>query len=95
MHPDPLWMKLSSTVSQPKRCFWWYSHLAKFIGSYVAAWTAFSSATLSPIFKHAGIILWLWPAAVGVPAILLTTAYYKRRFASRKRSRNTSELAAV
>ena len=48
------------------KMFWWYSHLAKFIGSYVAAWTAFSTATLSHIFRHAGIILWLWPAAVGV-----------------------------
>ena len=78
-----------------EKMFWWYSHLAKFIGSYVAAWTAFSTATLSHIFKHAGIILWLLPAAVGIPAIILTTAYYKRKFASRKRSLSTSELAPV
>ena len=67
-----------------EKMFWWYPHLAKFIGSYVAAWTAFSTATLSHIFRHAGIILWLWPAAVGIPAIILTTAYYKRRLASRQ-----------
>ncbi len=69
-----------------EKMFWWYSHLAKFIGSYVAAWTAFSTATLSHIFKHAGIILWLWPAAIGVPVILLVTAYYKRKFDSRRSS---------
>jgi len=71
-------------VNKPtEKMFWWYSHLAKFIGSYIAAWTAFSVVTLSHIFRHAGIILWLWPAAIGVPAIVLTTAYYKRKFASR------------
>ncbi len=78
-----------------EKMFWWYSHLAKFIGSYVAAWTAFSTATLSHIFKHAGLILWLWPAAIGIPAILLTTAYYKRKFSSRKHQVRTSELASV
>jgi hypothetical protein len=67
-----------------EKMFWMYTHLAKFIGSYIAAWTAFSAVTLSQIFHHAGIILWLWPAAVGVPAIILTTAYYRRKFAPRK-----------
>lgn len=77
------------------KMFWWYSHLAKFIGSYVAAWTAFSTATLSHIFLHAGIILWLWPAAIGIPAILLTVAYYKRKFASRQAAAANSKLASA
>ncbi len=64
-----------------EKMFWWYTHLGKFIASYIAAWTAFSTATLSHIFQHAGIMLWLWPAAVGIPAIVLTTFYYKRKFA--------------
>lgn len=72
-------------IRKPKeKMFWWYSHLTKFIGSYVAAWTAFSTVTLSHIFRHAGILLWLWPAAVGIPAIMLTVAYYKRKSASRQ-----------
>ncbi len=74
-------------VKKPtEKMFWWYSHLGKFIGSYIAAWTAFSTVTLSHIFHHAGMILWLWPAAVGVPAIVLTTAYYKRKFAPKKKA---------
>ena len=28
--------------------------------------------------------LWIWPAAIGVPAIVLTTAYYKRKFTTRE-----------
>jgi len=71
-------------VRKPKeKMFWWYTHLGNFIASYIAAWTAFSVTTLPGIFPRAGFILWLWPTVVGVPAIALTTAYYKRKFAPR------------
>ncbi len=75
-----------SFVRKPKeKMFWWYTHLGNFIGSYIAAWTAFSVVTLSHIFRHAGMILWLWPTAIGVPAITLTIAYYKRKFSPKGR----------
>ncbi len=74
-------------VVKPKeKMFWWYTHLGNFIGSYIAAWTAFSVVTLPRVLPHAGVVLWLWPTAVGVPAIVLTTAFYKRKFAPRARS---------
>jgi hypothetical protein len=74
-------------VRKPKeKMFWWYTHLGNMIASYIAAWTAFSVTTLSSIFHHAGMILWLWPTFVGVPAIALTTAYYKRKFAPRAKA---------
>lgn len=77
-------VQMWSFVHKPKeKMFWWYTHLGNFIGSYIAAWTAFSVVTLPSIFHHAGIILWLWPTAVGVPAIAITTGYYKRKFAPR------------
>ena len=66
------------------KMFWWYTHLGNFIGSYIAAWSAFSVVTLSRIFTHAGMIVWLWPTAIGVPASVLTIGYYKRKFAPRK-----------
>jgi hypothetical protein len=74
-------VQMASFVRKPKeKMFWWYTHLGNFIGSYIAAWTAFSVVTLSNVFgSH--VWLWLWPTAVGVPAIVLTTAYYKRKFA--------------
>jgi hypothetical protein len=65
-----------------EKMFWWYTHLGNMIGSYIAAWTAFSVVTLPLVFGN-HIWLWLWPTAVGVPAIALTTAYYKRKFAPR------------
>jgi uncharacterized membrane protein len=65
------------------RMFWWYEHLQGMIGSYIAAWTAFSAVTLSRFIGTTWIV-WLWPTVVGVPAISLTTAYYRRKFAQRK-----------
>jgi hypothetical protein len=67
-------------IFKPKeKMFWWYTHLGNFIGSYIAAWTAFSVVTLPTIFgQH--YWLWLWPTAIGVPATTLTTIYYKRKF---------------
>ncbi len=74
-------MQLLSFVRKPKeKMFWWYSHLGLFIGSYIAAWSAFSAVTLSRVFGNQWYV-WLWPSIVGVPAIVLTTAYYQRKFA--------------
>ncbi len=76
-----------SFVGKPKeKMFWWYTHLGNFIGSYIAAWTAFLVVTVAPRMQHYGIALWLLPTAVGVPAIVATTAYYKRKFAPRARA---------
>ncbi len=76
-------VQLMSFVRKPKeKIFWWYTHLGNFIGSYIAAWTAFSVVTLPQLLGN-HLWLWLWPAAVGIPAITVTTAYYKRKFAPR------------
>ena len=76
---------LRTFVRKPTdKMFWLYTHLGKFIGSYIAAWTAFSAVTLSRLFAHATLLIWLWPTAVGVPAITLITIYYKRKFATRQ-----------
>lgn len=76
------YVQMMSFVRKPtERMFWWYTHLGNFIGSYIAAWTAFSVVTLPRLLPHAGFALWLWPTVVGTPAIALTTAYYKRKFA--------------
>jgi uncharacterized membrane protein len=72
--------QLRSFIVKPKeKMFWWYTHLGNFIASYIAAWTAFSVVTIAPLFGN-HIWLWLWPTAVGVPAIVLTSAYYHRKF---------------
>jgi uncharacterized membrane protein len=78
--------QMISFVRKPKeKMFWWYTHLGSFIGSYIAAWSAFSVVTLTRFVGNHWYV-WLWPVMVGVPAIVVTTAYYKRRFAPRVRS---------
>ena len=82
-------MHLLSFVRKPAdNMFWLYKHFQHFIASYVAAWTAFSTVTLSQLFGHT-MWLWIWPSAIGVPAIVLTTGYYKRKFSPRERAVNT------
>ena len=76
--------QMSLFVRKPKeKMFWWYDHLGMFIGSYIAAWTAFSVVTLSQ-FVGGRWWVWLWPAMVGVPAIIVTIAYYKRKFTPKR-----------
>ena len=73
-------MEMKKFIWKPtEKMFWWYTHLGNFIGSYIAAWTAFSAVTLSRVLGTTWIV-WLWPTIVGVPAIVLTIAYYKRKF---------------
>jgi uncharacterized membrane protein len=81
-------------VKKPReKMFWWYTHLGNFIGSYIAAWTAFLVTNVHP--RGAAVAgstvnaslektLWLLPTLIGVPAIVLTIAYYKRKFAPKR-----------
>jgi hypothetical protein len=62
-----------------EKMFWWYAHLQGMLGSYIAAWTAFCVVTIGPLL-HGAWWIWLAPSAVGVPAIIATTAYYKMKF---------------
>jgi hypothetical protein len=76
--------QLKSFVVKPtEKMFWWYTHLGNMIASYIAAWSAFSVVTLTRVIGNHWYV-WLWPTMVGVPAIVLTTAYYKRKFAPKR-----------
>ena len=79
-----------SFVRTPKdRHFWWYSHMGGMIGSYIAAVSAFSVVN----FKFLPTaVRWLWPSAIGIPAIFLWIRYYRRKFDSKASLRR--EVAA-
>jgi uncharacterized membrane protein len=79
-----------SFVRTPKdRHFWWYNHMGGMIGSYIAAVSAFSVVN----FKFLPTaVRWLWPSAIGIPAILLAIRYYRRKFDSQSSRRR--EVAA-
>jgi uncharacterized membrane protein len=59
----------------PEPRAWLYGHLARMIGAYMATVTAFSTVNFAflPV-----VVRWLWPTAVGVPAILLLLRNYRR-----------------
>jgi hypothetical protein len=61
-----------------EKMFWRYVHLQGMIGSYIAAWTAFSLVTFGSLL-HGAWWLWMVPISVGIPAIVATTAYYRRK----------------
>jgi uncharacterized membrane protein len=63
-----------------EKMFWWFGHMQGMIASYIAAMTAFSAVNLGRPFGNAWWV-WLWPTIVGVPAISIWTAYYKKKFA--------------
>jgi uncharacterized membrane protein len=75
----------SFVLTPSEKMFWWYTHLGNMIASYIAAWSAFSVVTLSRYLGNTWYV-WLWPTIVGVPAIVLTAAYYKRKFAPRAKA---------
>jgi len=81
-----MWLAVKSIwrfLNPPKeKMFWWYDHLGNMLVSYIAAWTAFSVTTIGR-FVHGGWVIWVLPTVIGSPAIGLTTAYYKRKFAPR------------
>jgi hypothetical protein len=74
-----------------EKMFWWFGHLQGMIGSYIAAMTAFSAVNLSHRFGAVWWV-WLWPTIVGVPAIALWTAYYKKKFSPKPKMAGNERL---
>jgi uncharacterized membrane protein len=60
---------------------WFYAHIAGMLGAYIATLTAFSAVNFSFLPP---VVRWLWPTVIGIPAISLWTAYYKRKYATRR-----------
>ena len=56
---------------------WWYTHMTRMLGSYIAAVTAFSVVNFTALPLT---VRWLWPTLIGTPLIIVWTTYYKRRF---------------
>lgn len=78
------YIEIRKFIIKPKeKMFWWYTHLGNLIGSYIAAWSAFSVVTLSQYFGNTWLV-WLWPTLIGAPAIALTVAYYKKKFSPKR-----------
>jgi hypothetical protein len=70
---------------RPTPMAWWYKHMENMIGIGIGFHTAFLVLGLGRLLNVQlrapwQIIPWLLPAAVGLPAGMLWTRYYKKRF---------------
>lgn len=69
----------------PSARAWFYEHLGAMLGAGIAFHTAFAVFGANRLFDigltgWVAVIPWIAPAAIGVPAISLWTAYYRRKF---------------
>lgn len=69
---------LYSFVRPPADRFdWFYRHISRMGGSYIATVTAVSAVNF---WMLPPLVRWLWPSVVGTLLLVITTSRYKRRF---------------
>ena len=78
-------MIVATAPSEDERTWGMYAHLSGMLGSYIAAWTAFSIVTIGPLL-HGAWWIWVVPTGIGVPAIVMTRGYYQRKFTPKPKS---------
>ena len=71
---------------RPRHMAWFYSHLGSMLGGGIAFHTAFIVFGAQRLWAYeiAGplaVLPWILPTLVGVPAIVVWTRYYRRKFA--------------
>ncbi len=69
--------------ARPRSMWWWYQHMSGMIGGCIAALTAAlvqNGPAVRSVVAAPGWVLWIAPAAVGLPALLVWQAVYRRRF---------------
>jgi hypothetical protein len=69
----------------PSRMSWWYEHMGGMLGTGVAFHTAFLIFGARQLFGLSGegllaVLPWILPSAIGIPAIVIWTNYYRRKF---------------
>ena len=67
------------------RMAWFYEHIGAILGAGIAFHTAFAVFGASRLFEFRlpgawQVVPWILPALVGIPAIVLTTRHYRRKF---------------
>jgi uncharacterized membrane protein len=69
-------------LQQPReRMHWWYEHMGDMLGTCIAALSAFLVVNAQNLgLPRFSLFVWLLPTLVGVPAIVVWTLHYRRRF---------------
>ncbi|MBX3050137.1 MAG: hypothetical protein KF753_01615 [Caldilineaceae bacterium] len=67
------------------RNWWWYYHISRMSGSYIAAVTAFTVQNVTRYMPaELAWLPWVLPALIGTPLIARTVRHYRRKFESRR-----------
>ena len=84
-----------------ERMGWFYSHMGSMLGGGIAFHTAFFVFGAQRLFPYEiagplGILPWILPAAIGIPAIAVWTRFYRRKFnPAERRPRSRSSAAGA
>ena len=73
------WRLYSGRVTMEKR-HWFYNHIIRMVGAYIASFTAFCVVNSDKI-PLPGILVWILPGVIGGVFIGRTVQHYKRKFA--------------
>ncbi len=69
----------------PDHRWWWYHHMDRMLGSYIALLTALMVQQVAPRLPESmAWVAWVVPAAVGTPLISLWIARYRTQFATKR-----------
>jgi hypothetical protein len=75
---------------------WWFEHMSSMLGACIAATTAFLVVNAQRWgLETFSIVVWLAPTFIGVPAIAIWTAYYRRRFSIKAQGSRLEAREAV
>lgn len=66
---------------------WFYRHIARMLGGYIATVTAVSAVNLTMLPT---IVRWLWPTVIGTPLIVVWIRRYQRRFGEGTKPRDVA-----
>lgn len=66
---------------------WFYRHIARMLGGYIATVTAVSAVNLTMLPT---LVRWLWPTVIGTPLIVVWIRRYQRKFGEGKRPRDVA-----
>lgn len=66
---------------------WFYRHIARMLGGYIATVTAVSAVNLTMLPT---VVRWLWPTIVGTPLIVVWIRRYQRKFGEGKKPRDVA-----
>jgi len=69
----------------PDRNWWWYYHISRMGGSYIAAVTAFTVQNVTRYLPaEVAWLPWILPALIGTPLIARAIRHYRQKFESRR-----------